>query len=464
MKTDVYIVKTTPVYPTFPYSSNDHVLAALQSLFCMWGKDPKNPFGEWLKRGANAVIKPNWVHHNNPGEKNLDPLVTHTSLIKHLIDLIAVALKGEGSILIGDAPIQSCDFTTLGDRTGIFEVVDYARQTYPALDVVVEDWRLTTIEGLVASQKHQSDYEHRVADDYQVIDLGSDSFLEEISDYAERFRVTCYDPRLMGSHHQKGKHEYLVTKKVFNTDLLINLAKMKTHIKAGLTGALKNLVGINGHKEYLPHHIVGSSESGGDCYAKGSRIRDLYDETYDTFWTRYDSLSETARKAGAIALAGLWRASRVLTGDSISAGSWHGNETVWRMTLDLNHLLYFGNQPPGQIISIVDGIIAGEGEGPLNPSRKPAGLLVAGENPAYIDASLAALMGYNISRVPTVYHAIYHRMSQFAGPHLSKFSANVWQHGSVHRIPFDQLPNLDFVKPRHWRRAARADAIHEPAV
>ena len=175
--------------------------------------------------------------------------------------------------------------------------------------------------------KHHSDYECRVADEYQVIDLGSDSFLEDISDYAERFRVTCYDPRLMSSHHQKGKHEYLVTKKAFNADLLINLAKMKTHIKAGLTGALKNFVGINGHKEYLPHHILGSSESGGDCYAKGNRMRDVYDETYDKFWTRYDSLSETARKAGAIALAGLWRASRVPTGDSISPGSWQGNET-----------------------------------------------------------------------------------------------------------------------------------------
>src|SRR5688500_10618790 len=111
-------------------------------------------------------------------------------------------------------------------------------------------------------------------------------------------------------------------------------------------------------------------------------------------------------------LGGLWRASRILTGDSTSAGSWCGNETSWRMTLDLNDLLCFGNHAPKQISSIVDGIIAGEGEGPLRPTAKPAGLLVAGANPAYVDAVLGKVMGYNISRVPTAYHAIYHRKSQ----------------------------------------------------
>jgi hypothetical protein len=261
----------------------------------------------------------------------------------------------------------------------------------------------------------------------------------------------------MASHHQKGKHEYLVTRNVFDADLIINLPKMKTHIKAGLTGALKNLVGINGHKEFLPHHILGSSETGGDCYYKGNGVRDLYDAASDKFWTHYGALSGPARRAGAIILGALWRTSRILTGDSIFAGSWQGNETIWRMTLDLNHLLYFGKRAPKRLISIVDGVIAGEGEGPLSPTPRPAGLLVVGENPAYVDAVLARLMGYNISRVPTIYHAIYHRKSQFGGPYLDNFKVHLWEDGRVKLLPFHDLPNLGFVKPEHWKRAALAD-------
>jgi len=457
MKSDVFIARTASHYSIFPYERDDQLLAALRTLFSVWGKDPQNPFKDWLAPGARVVIKPNWVHHDSPNEKGLDALVTHTSLIKHLIDLVSVALRGAGSIIVGDAPLQSCDFQTLVKQTRIGEIVEAARRKYSGLNITVNDWRLTFFEGSVGAQTHQADYGRLIGKDYEIIDLATDSFLEDISDYADRFRVTCYDPHLMASHHQKGKHEYLVTRDVFDADLVINLPKMKTHIKAGLTGALKNLVGINGHKEFLPHHILGSSETGGDCYYKGNGVRDLYDAASDKFWTRYGALSGPARIAGAIVLGALWRTSRILTGDSISAGSWQGNETIWRMTLDLNHLLYFGERSPKQIISIVDGVIAGEGEGPLSPTPRPAGLLVAGENPAYVDAVLARLMGYNISRVPTIYHAIYHRKSQFAGPYLDNFKVHLWEDSRMKLLSFHDLPNLGFVKPEHWKRAALAD-------
>jgi len=457
MNSDVFFVRTAPRYAAFPYETDDPLLEAMRSLFAMWGKDPKNPFKEWVGPGARVVMKPNWVHHNSPNEKSPEALVTHTSLIKHLIDLLAIALKGHGSIIIGDAPLQSCDFQALLKRTRVADLVTEARKKYSGLDIAIEDWRLTLFENLSGAQRQNADYETLIHNDYEIVDLGKTSFLEEISDYADRFRVTCYAPDLMAAHHQSGKHEYLVTRKVFDADLVVNLPKMKTHIKAGLTGALKNLVGINGHKEFLPHHILGSSDTGGDCYYKGSGLRNFYDAAYDRFWTHYSGLPEAGRKAGTLILAALWRASRIITGDSTSAGSWQGNETIWRMTLDLNHLLYFGKHAPKQIITIADGIIAGEGEGPLSPTPKRAGLLIGGENPAYLDAALARLMGYNISRVPTVYHAIHHRQSQFGGPSLHSINIQGSENGAIKSVPFSELPNLNFVKPRHWERAARSD-------
>ena len=141
-------------------------------------------------------------------------------------------------------------------------------------------------------------------------------------------------------------------------------------------------------------------------------------------------------------------------GESTSVGSWSGNETIWRTTLDLNHILYFSEYSPKRTVTIVDGIIAGEGQGPLKPIPKSAGILVAGENPAYIDAVIAKLLGYNVSRIPTVFNAIYDRRSKFAGPFLSDFKVvSMLNTAAPEQVAFDELPNLNFRKPKFWQHA-----------
>jgi hypothetical protein len=263
---DTFLVRTEPRYPEFPYTDTENDLSrALRALWLAWGRDPDNPFRGWVAPGGRVVIKPNWVRDSNPDGHDLDSLITHSALIQSVIDWSAVAMEGHGSIVIGDAPIQSCNFARLTERSRMGAVVDLTRRRYPELEVCTEDWRLTlfgrsteTGNGKSRSpQSYRADLEELIETQYRIIDLGRQSFLEEIADYADRFRVTCYPPSLMQAHHSPGKHEYLVTKRVFDADLLVNLSKVKTHNKGGLTGALKNLVGINGHKEYLPHHIQG---------------------------------------------------------------------------------------------------------------------------------------------------------------------------------------------------------------
>ena len=84
------------------------------------------------------------------------------------------------------------------------------------------------------------------------------SLLEPIaSDRRVDFRVTMYNPDLMRQTHGRGRHQYLIAREVIEADVVINVPKLKTHRKAGITGALKNLVGINGNKDYLPHHRLG---------------------------------------------------------------------------------------------------------------------------------------------------------------------------------------------------------------
>ena len=116
-------------------------------------------------------------------------------------------------------------------------------------------------------------------------------------DYAKDFRVTMYKPSLMLAHHGPGRHEYLFVKRALDADLLINLPKLKTHMKTGLTGALKNLVGICGRKESLPHHIRGSYFDGGDCYCTGNVFSRWADRLYDDWWENYAGMSVPERIA-----------------------------------------------------------------------------------------------------------------------------------------------------------------------
>jgi uncharacterized protein (DUF362 family) len=469
LDSEVFVTRTRPSYTSYPFASHDDsVHEGLRALFSLWGRDPDNPFRGWIARHGSVVIKPNWVRDYNPTGTGLDCLITHTSLVKHVIDWAALALEGEGSIVVGDAPLQSCDFGRLTEVSRIGDVVREAQKRYPRVEIRIEDWRLTLMDRFDGysewerpkSQSFREGYGGLVSRNYELVDLGARSFLEEVADYANRFRVTCYKPSLMSAHHRPGTHEYLVTKSIFGPDLLVNLPKMKTHIKAGLTGALKNLVGINGHKEYLAHHIRGSYFEGGDSYCVEHRLRRWHDKLYDRVWERYMEMSPRNGRLATNLLHKLWRFAAVAGGDHIDAGSWSGNETIWRTTLDLNHILYFSPSSPKRIVSIVDGVIAGEGEGPLSPTPKSAGLLIGGENPAYVDAVMARLMGYNVSRIPTVYNAIYHRKSRFAGPFLEEFSPRCLLDGAkAESIAFHALPDLRFVKPEFWRRAeASSDA------
>ena len=65
-----------------------------------------NPLGEIVQPGAKVVVKPNWVMHTNRGKGTLQSVVTHPSIVRSLLDYIFIALKGEGEVVVGDAPLQ----------------------------------------------------------------------------------------------------------------------------------------------------------------------------------------------------------------------------------------------------------------------------------------------------------------------------------------------------------------------
>jgi uncharacterized protein (DUF362 family) len=446
-------------------------LIALRSLFMEAGLDRKNegseawnPLGAIITRGDRVVVKPNWVHHRNGSGQGLDCLVTHPSVLEAV--LLYVMKARPRSIIVCDAPVQSCNFEALMTAQGLPEIMRRIGETNN-IEVRIKDLRRTIRRSGDLSGKLTVECQPR--ENYVLFDLGSDSLLEPISTTSNDFRVTMYNPDLLQKTHARGTHQYLVARDVIEADVVINLPKLKTHKKAGLTGALKNMVGINGHKEYLPHHRKGGSANGGDCYAGGSVIKRIAEEALDaTNRTR----GAVARSAWAATVRATMALGKLMGLDNNYDGSWLGNDTVWRMCLDLQRILHYG-QADGtlssavqrKIVTITDAIISGEGNGPLSPHSVNFGIMTLGMNCAAIDWVHAILMGLVPESIPLTREAFGHYrypLTDFNPKDIAVYvDGSPVDHGDL----FARLGRR-FKLPTGWDRsgdAAISESMGEPA-
>ncbi|MGD0199379.1 MAG: DUF362 domain-containing protein [Bryobacteraceae bacterium] len=395
--------------------------ATLRELFSVWGLDEEgagtkrwNPLGALIPPNARVVLKPNWVLHYNQGGAGLDCLLTHPSVIAAVLDYVALAHPSE--VVVGDAPVQGCDFPAL---LGWSQMESLARRFGAGgLPTRVTDFRQTVQHGRGYGSK-RTENRRESADDV-LFDLAGESLLEAISGDAQRFRVTRYSPDLLGRTHAPGRHQYLIAREVIQADVVINLPKLKSHKKACVTGALKNIVGICGKKEYLPHHRKGSAGMGGDCYPGSSWLKRRAEDLLDAANRRPADWMQRllGRSAGEVA-----RCARLLGADDNLEGSWYGNDTVWRTCLDLQRILRYGRLdgcldplPQRLVITITDAIIGGEGEGPLANTPIAAGFLTGSLSTAAADWVHARLMGFDPKLIPLVresFAGFSHRLAAF---------------------------------------------------
>jgi hypothetical protein len=119
-------------YPEYPWQDTvlppeNHIYDMVRNCFFKLGMDAENyagknwnPLGEIIRPGNTVLVKPNMVFHENHTVKNgTECLLTHPSLVRAVVDYAVIALKGSGQIIIGDAPLQSCEFEKLSTSRDI---------------------------------------------------------------------------------------------------------------------------------------------------------------------------------------------------------------------------------------------------------------------------------------------------------------------------------------------------------
>ena len=421
------------VYPEYPFDRNEvdtdnYVYDAIRQLFRLLGLDLEhygtpewNPLGSIIHVGDKVVLKPNLVISDHPdGLPGIQASVVHGSIMRAFIDYALIANRGQGSITIADSPIKEVDFSRIMQLTGVGPTVAILNHRHH-LNIELIDFRdlqVTRDKDRVmgASQPLAGD-----PAGYQVIDLGQHSMLIETAEHARRYRSTAavYENAIVQAHNRE-HNLYSLPRHILEADTLISLAKLKTHRKAGVTLSLKNMVGITNEKRWLPHHRVGSPKQGGDLYSDRTRldvkVKERAKDVLITHpWGRWGA------KYMGVPLLKLYRHTakplldRVASDGAISQvedGDWYGNDTVWRMVLDLNTLLFYADRngelhdvPQRGYFAMIDGIIGGMEEGPLRPRGIGSGVLIGGFNPVAVDMISARLMGFDVQRIPLIRRA-----------------------------------------------------------
>ena len=415
------------------------------------------PTGEY----RTILIKPNWVKHQEDPSFPIAALVTSTDLIEAAIEACLQKYPDAQEITIGDVPLQSCDWELLMRQAGVDRLIKkYADRVRPRIQFV--DLRREIYRDGKRYQTESDDGPSGDPRGYREVGLDDSSFLDPISEDNRKFRVADYSPEETVSSHKRGFHRYLISATALSCDLLINLPKMKVHQKAGVTGALKNLVGVNGQKAYLVHYRAGLAREHGDEFPDSvSRLVRLQSWLRQSLHDRPRAIFNVLRLGWPPLkrMAGIQtRGTRENLGKNfyLAGGAWHGNDTIWRMVYDLNRIIRYADasgtlkpEPQRAYVAVMDAVIAGEGNGPLQPLPVDLGIVLAADDPFKLDIVMARLMGFDYRKIPSLGQ---HRL--FGDYDWGNFTAEelMIERDGSRADQFNELPVLRrFVPPPGWR-------------
>lgn len=370
------------------------------------GYPAENPLGKIVHPGDKVFIKPNWVasrwRASCPHKDSLYCVITHPRVIEAVADYVAEALNGQGEIIIGDNPSIDADFRELMEFTEIEKIKDKYDVPVSILDLrplVCTDLKNYGKKNLMESQS--GDPAGKVE-----VNLGRDSLLYGLD--PARFRGVFDEREETIASHTGETQLYTYARSLYDADVYISIPKLKTHQKVGTTLNLKGLVGSISNKNQLVHWQVGYPEIHGDEYP--------------------DKMSYEAGQKARVK----------------HRGAWPGNDTIWRMVGDL----YQGmKKKERRYFTVIDGIVAGEGQGPFCPTSKNANTLIAGEDLLAADVVATRYMGLNPENVKYLKYFLEKKYDD-----VSFDAIEVIENGQKHQNFFDNRSRyLDFLVVDQWK-------------
>lgn len=356
------------------------VKKALSKCFQDLGMPAENPLSVIVKPGDKVFIKPNWVasrwRASCDHKDSLYCVITHPSVIEAVADYVALALQGRGEIIIGDNPSIDADFSELMDFTEIKRLESKYSVKTTILDLrplVCDDLANYGKKDLMVKQT--GDPNGKVE-----VNLGRESLLYGID--PTRFRGVFDEREETIASHSGEMQLYTFARTLYDADVYISIPKMKTHQKVGATLNLKGLVGTISNKNQLVHWQVGYPEIHGDEYP-----------------------SKETWEAG--------QAAKVK-----HRGAWPGNDTIWRMVVDLYKAMLKKDR---RYFSVVDGIVGGEGQGPFCPTSKFSNTIIAGDDLFEVDCVTTRYMGFDPKKIKYLNYFINEKNVELEGSACSVF-------------------------------------------
>jgi uncharacterized protein (DUF362 family) len=412
-------------YPEYPFAGNvsqelNPVYAGVRELFVLYGLDAErfgtpawNPLESLIEPGMTVVLKPNFVLSRHKEDKDVFSIITHPSVLRAVADYVWIALRGQGQIIIADAPQYDCNWPQLVRTTGLEPILAfYGNRQGPRV-------RLLDLRNYWSRWKPFPSLLEPLPGDPQgsmVVNLGKRSALYG-KPHPEKSYGAVYHRSETIAHHTGETHEYEFSRTVMSADVVISIPKLKVDMKVGASLNAKGLAGIVPNKNYLVHYLITPPQEGGDQYPDGlfSPMEEMIIKTER--WM-YDHLLAPRRRALEYLHRSIYRLHNSTTrrlGLKVSEskrqlddGNWYGNDSAWRMTVDLFRAFCFADPegilhrtPQRRFFSIIDGVIGGECCGPLTPDPVPSGVLLAGDDLLATDIVAARLMGFDPLKIRT---------------------------------------------------------------
>ena len=358
-----------------------------------FGSRDWNPFKNIISKGDTILIKPNFVTDLNrkvKGEEGQFALVTHGSVLRPIVDYAFKAGGKASKIIIADTPLEEpreMSFCRIAEFTGTKRMVEYLKLKKVPVELL--DLRSSMPVFWYGFRKRKKLLGDPLG--YREIDLKRNSEFYEIEHMYKQFETG--DWINVSKYHNKNTNLYSISNTVLRADSIINVPKLKTHKKSGVTLSLKNVIGISDRKDWIPHW----------------RRRE------DEYWKQDSITADFMKTLNGFPLGSLFilAANKIFKLKLKGQGNWQGNDTIWRAIIDLNKILFYANKE-GKIcstkrrkhFSVVDGIIAGEGESPLAPTPRHFGAIIAGFDPVAVDTICCKLMRIDPQRVKVIKRSI----------------------------------------------------------